>query len=119
MVYVGLYAQVIDGNDKHSGTTTTGAVEEGVNMRRSREAITEAENVKPAPDDVVEVEPGLVRLGGTEFLRNGDDLVPVNASAQVNFTFTALEKHRLKRFAEEHRMSMVEVIREALKAYMK
>jgi len=79
----------------------------------------EPDELEQAPDIAVEVEPGVVKYGSMMFVQEGERLTPVDAYAQINLTITALLKHRLKRYAKEHRMSMVEVVREALQGYMK
>lgn len=60
-------------------------------------------------------EPGVERVGSDLFVRDDNGrLIPVDALTKMTFSFTALERHRLRRYAEAHQMDYVEVIRQRL-----
>lgn len=73
-----------------------------------------AEDPQTEEVEVSEVEPGLVKMGTMTFVRKGSELVRAEETIAFTMKMTALEKHRLQRYADEHRLSMADVIRDAL-----
>lgn len=67
-----------------------------------------------APAMREELEPGVEKIGEDLFVRDQGKLLPVDAVAKMTFSFTALERHRLRQYADARRMDYVEVIRERL-----
>lgn len=67
-----------------------------------------------APAVREELEPGVEKIGEDLFVRDQGKLLPVDAVAKMTFSFTALERHRLRQYADARRMDYVEVIRERL-----
>lgn len=62
----------------------------------------------------VEEIPGVVTFGGKQFVEEDGDLLPVNAPIKMSVTMTALERQRLRVYAQERNLALVEVFREFL-----
>ena len=77
--------------------------------------IPRVENQSIEQKDAEELEPGIVKLGNMTFIQKGDDLVRTNTMIAFTMKMSALEKHRLQSYAERNRLSMAEVIRDALR----
>ncbi len=75
-----------------------------------------AQPSRPAPpEQPVEVSPGIVLIGGHEYVvREDGHYEPASNRVQLNFRVTAKEKHLLEQLAYEERRTLVSYLREAL-----
>lgn len=62
-----------------------------------------------------EQDPSIQEINGRTYVLVGDDLLPEGARVQMTVALTALERHKWLKYAEEHNLTIVEVLRRAMK----
>ena len=82
-----------------------------VEVKRSP-AKTRTKRSTPAKPDQ---DPSIQEINGRTYVLVGDDLLPEGARVQMTVALTALERHNWLTYAEEHNLTIVEVLRRAMK----
>ena len=91
------------------------------NAATSQEAKAKAPAKKPKPSTrSVETaqaptdDSAIQEINGRVYVVVGDDLMPEGARVQMTIALTAIERHRWLQYAQQHNLTLIEVLRRAM-----